>query len=47
MKAGQQELNTRMDAMGADMNQRMDQVNGRIDLLYQLLAPARQPDLQT
>ena len=36
-----------MDAMRADVNQRLDQVNGPIALLYQLLAPARQPDLQT
>ena len=41
------QLSGRMDAMGADVNQRLDQVNGRIDLLYQLLAPPRQPDLQT
>ena len=38
--------NTPMDGLSAEMKAGQQELNGRIDRLYQLLAPARQPDVQ-
>ena len=37
--------NTPMDGLSAEMKAGQQELNGRIDRLYQLLAPARQPDV--